>query len=190
MPTVCAIFVAEDKYFFTVNVLKTRDISLSGLFAAVAVIILYMGSLIPDFDLAAAAIAGVIPAVICAVTGVANGFMNFLATAILAFILLPSKRVGVEYLFVFGIYPLMKIYIDRLRKPVVAGIIKALFSNAVIIICMQFFAGLFLAPEFMGKKWKMLAIIVLNIVFWIYDAGMSKILFFCIRKARFLTDKR
>ena len=170
--------------------MKTRDISISGLFTALGIVLLYLGCLVPEMDMAASAAAGIVPVFVLMTASPAGGFMNYIATSVLALIILPSKTICIEYVFVFGIYPLIKLYIEKLKCIPLRALLKALISNVIILVCIEFFTELFLAPEFMTVKWKLIAALVLNACFWIYDFGMTKILYFCQSKAKLLGKKR
>lgn len=170
--------------------MKTRDISISGLFSALGVILLYLGCLVPEMDMVASAAAGIVPVFVLMAASPACGFMNYIATSVLAFIILPSKTVCIEYVFVFGIYPVIKFYMEKLGCIPLRVLLKALISNIIIAVCIGFFTGLFLAPKFMTVKWKLISALVLNACFWIYDFGMTEILYFCQSKANIFNKNR
>lgn len=74
-----------------------NTLTFCAMMAALSIVVLLLGSLLPGMRLTVAAIAGMIAALAVLRGGLGYGVLTVLATAILAFLLLPSKEVALIY---------------------------------------------------------------------------------------------
>lgn len=108
---------------------NARKIALGGMLAAVAVVIMCLGGLIPIATY-------VCPMLCCLTAFFVFGFCGkriawawYIAVAILSLLMGPDKEAAVIFLFL-GYYPLIKLTVERWKLSV---IIKFLFFNASIL---------------------------------------------------------
>jgi len=110
---------------------QSRRIALGGVLAAVAVVIMCLGGLIP--------IATYVSPMICAITqfivlrfcGRRISWSWFAVVAILSLLLGPDKEAAMVFLFV-GYYPLVKQKLDKFQ---LSFLLKALFFNVSVFLC-------------------------------------------------------
>ena len=102
---------------------KTRNLTLSALFAAFTVISLYFASIWPTglFGLVAFSSLFATAAVIDA--GLASGISVFLVSSILGMLIIPDKAAPLLYIFFFGYYPVVKSLIERIRYIIITRIL-------------------------------------------------------------------
>ena len=93
----------------------TRKITLCGVFAALAIVMLYIGGMTVA-DLTVAAVCALMTMVIVIEAGVKYAWIYAAATAALALILLPNKIYAIEYICFAAVYPVAKMYFERLRR--------------------------------------------------------------------------
>ena len=107
----------------------TRRLSVCALLCALGVTLAWLGSLIGALDLSTPLITSLllVPVVIEYGRGYAWGV--WASTAILSVLLLPNKSPAAVYL-VFGYYPILKAYLERLR-PLPCRLLKQLLFAAV-----------------------------------------------------------
>lgn len=138
----------------------------------VSVVLLYLSSIIPTARLAVIAIAGLLPAAAVMRDRVSYGFLCYAATAILAFILIPAKDSAILYTAFFGLYPMIKILIEKLRRLPLEWLLKLAFFNAVLTVIMLFFSTLVF--DFLQLDYAVYIIYTAgNIAFVVYDLGFT-----------------
>jgi hypothetical protein len=146
-------------------------IALTAMLAAFSLTFLYGASLTPSGQLGLVAAAGVFPAAALVSGGYAAGFLCYAASALLALVLVPDKGGAVLYLLFFGIYPLVKHLIEKLRIRVLEWMCKLILCNAALGLFLRFLRALLLAelPAFFGISW--VFFLAGNAAFVLYDTG-------------------
>ena len=96
---------------------KSKQVALAGMLSALAVVILFLGSMVELLDLSAAALAAL--AVMVAVIELGNGkaFGVYLVSSLLSVLLFP-KTASVVFAAFVGYYPVLKVYLDKIRPKV------------------------------------------------------------------------
>ena len=115
--------------------------------------------------------------------GLKYSLLSFFAVSILSFFL-PVDRISVLYYFgFFGYYPILKAYIEKIRKLSTELILKTLFFVFIS------FAGVYILSFFTGVKisdrlpWQIVAV-GLGLVIHIYDYILSLFFSFYERKLK------
>lgn len=147
-----------------------------GVLAALGIVVLYLAAIAPMGRLGIVAVAGLMPAAAVVSSGFSAGVFCYAATGILGVILVPDKSAAVLYLLFFGLYPLVKCVIERLRKAPLEWLLKLAFFNAALTVCWFFFQAMLLSglPAFFAQLWALY--LVGNLVFAVYDFGFSKLI--------------
>lgn len=181
---------------------KTKKLTLGAVLAAMGVVMLTVGGLVEVLDLSMAALASFF--CIFAVIEMGRGYpiMIYLATGMLAVLIMPQSLSGWIYLLFFGYYPIVKEKLEKLPSTV-AWILKLIVFNLAVtlyaVICYFLFFGELelLLLEFstlfgMNTGAILVAVIyaILNVVFVIYDFALTKLITLYLvrlrRKFRFL----
>lgn len=156
------------------NTRKTRVLALSSLFVALSVVILYLGCFFEVLDLTVAAVASLLVLLAVIEIGMGTATMIWLATSILAFLLLPNKFIAVEYSFVMGCYPLVKALAERLPKGI-SWAIKIVFVD--IAMAVMVILGHFVFGYPVESVWMAVAVFVLaTITAVIFDIALTRLL--------------
>lgn len=157
-------------------------IAYPAILGALSLIFVYIGSVVPSGSWGFVAIAGLFPAAAVISVSMKAGALCWAGVSILAFLLLPDKFCALVFCVLFGIYPIIKALIERLRRRIPEYILKLVFFNiafSVIYFVMRE-AVLGSLPSALSITW--LLYIVANIVFLIYDFGFSKLIGFYITR--------
>ena len=110
---------------------NTRILALSAMFTALGVAILYLGCFIEVMELTVAAVAAILILLAVIEMGQGKAALIWLATSILAFLLLPTKYIALEYACFIGCYPLVKAVTERFPKAL-AWTVKIVFVNLAL----------------------------------------------------------
>ena len=164
---------------------KTKKLTLSAVLSSLGVVLMALGSIVDVFDLSVCALASLIVVFIYLELGASYAFGVYLSTALLALVLVPSKLVFIEYALVFGIYPLLKAFIERLPR-FSWLIIKLAFINGIIWLLVFFFEMLFGVPFIEGDTLilKIGFYLFLNLTFVVYDIFITVMVRFYYDKLR------
>ena len=76
-------------------------------------------------------------------TGIKGGIGVFIATSILALLIIPSKTAVLFYALFFGNYPIIKSLAEQAKTRTVEWIIKLIIANAELAVFLLFFKELF-----------------------------------------------
>ena len=131
---------------------------------ALGTVFMVLGAVIEVFDLTAVALAAVLVAFVYIELGSPYTWLVWLCTTLTTFLFYQHSPMWFMYLVLFGIYPILKGYIERLKRPFWLPI-KLLFGNAAfvaIIFGVKLITGLpFVDPtdSFFGIRGKTLYII-------------------------------
>lgn len=156
---------------------STKKITLCGLVAALAVVVM-LTSYFPYLTYAIPAIAGlfmIVPLIEC---GVSWSFGTYIASAAIVFITgeMESK---ILYVMFLGYYPILKSLIEKINKQAVEWLIKLVCFNAAAIAFYYVSTALFSISfdDFgeWGKYGALLFLALCNVVFVLYDIGISRI---------------
>ena len=148
------------------------------IFGALALVLLYLGTMVPTGTWGIAAVAGIMPVFAVLSSGLASGFLCWAGVTLLAFLLLPFGAL-------FGLYPVLKGVIERLRKLPMEYLLKMAFFNASLTVIFLTMKASVLAslPTALSVVW--ILYLVGNVVFLVYDFGLSRLIsFFMARLGR------
>ena len=111
---------------------QTKKLTLSAIMVALGAAVMAVGALFEVMDLTTCCFASLLIMFIYIEIGSPYTWLAWLATSLAVLLIAPAKLVWAEYLFIFGIYPILKAYIERLRRPLWLPIKAAFFA---VVIC-------------------------------------------------------
>ena len=148
----------------------TKKITLSAMLTALGVVIMLLGAVIETLDLTVGAIASLIVVFVFVEIGKPYHWLVWLCTSLITALIYPGSALWIEYFLIFGIYPILKAYIEKLPKwswwPV-----KLVYINSVVgllALAMEKLLGIpFFEDE--GVWMRVLFWALLNVAFVMYD---------------------
>ena len=155
---------------------KTSLVSVGGVLAAGALVLLWLACMAPSGQLGLTAAGGLFPMAAAVAAGRGAGYLCWGAAGLLGLILLPDKGVALLFLLFLGIYPVAKGAIESLRRLPLEWVLKLAFFNLALTLCWFLFRELFLPAL---PDWLTDSLPVLygagNVVFVLYDIGLSRL---------------
>lgn len=152
----------------TNNGFSSKRIALTGVLMALAVITLFLASVLPTNKLSFYALSSFFISIVIIEFGARTGWVFYTASSLLAFFVVQEKIRLVPYLIFFGIYGMMKFYIERINNIIIEYILKILYFNISLAVSAAFAKKfLFEGVEIKFPWW--IFIIALEIIFIIYD---------------------
>lgn len=147
---------------------KTKRLALNGILGALSVICLLLADILPTNRISLYALSSFFISISIIENGIKAGWIFYAATCLLSFIVVPEKLGIVPYVIFFGIYGIVKFYIERLDRLVIEYILKFTYFNACMGIALWALKGLFRYElRIMLPVWLLVA--AAEIVFFIYD---------------------
>ena len=149
---------------------KTKKLTLTSVMAAMGVVFMLLGSVIEVMDLSVCALVSLIVVFVYLEVGVGHAWAVYLCTSLLSFLIVPAKLMCFEYLLMFGIYPLLKAFIEKL--PRISWIfVKLVFVNAMIwlifLVAELWMGFIFLEGDTFILKAALY--VFMNVTFVVYD---------------------
>jgi len=153
-----------------------RQIAFGGMFAALALVIMNLGSLIPVATFVCPMLCMLILAFVTKMCGDRIGWAWYGAVAILSLIMAPDKEAAAVFAFL-GFYPIIKPKLDRKKL----GIIwKLLLFNALILAMYGLLIHLFgmaqIATEYreLGTAMTVVMLLLGNLIFFLLDKVLTR----------------
>lgn len=106
-------------------------IALGGVMAALAVVIMCLGGIIPIATYVCPMLCAIILSFVLAITGKRIAWAWYVAVSILSLLLGPDKEAAAVFVFL-GYYPIIKPWLDRRKVPVLWKF--AVFNGAILIL--------------------------------------------------------
>ncbi len=157
---------------------KAGRVVYPAIFGALALVLLYLGTMFPTGTWGIAAVAGIMPVFAVLSSGLASGFLCWAGVAILDFLLLPDKFLALLFGVLFGLYPVLKGVIERLRRLPLEYLLKLAFFNASLTVIYLTMKASVLSSLPTALSVVRLLYLVGNIVFLVYDFGLSRLISF------------
>ncbi|MDO5039199.1 hypothetical protein [Clostridium sp.] len=159
--------------------LKAKDLALGGILTSLTVIVLFINILIPINTFAILTISSCFVPIAIIRSNVRVGIFVYIASSIIGFFLVPLD-IMIPFILYFGIYGLVKFYIEKLRNMPLEILLKLSFSNIMLILGYILFTK-FIAPINLNIPiW--ILIILAQIAFLIFDYALTLIITFYISK--------
>ena len=156
---------------------RARKVVLPAIFGALALIFLFIAAVSPTGSWGIAAVAGLMPVAVVLAVGISAGFLCWAGVTILAFLLLPDKLMALLFGALFGLYPIVKGLIERLRRLLLEYLLKLAFFNVsltVIYLTMRAAVLASLPAALSAAVWLMY--LAGNVIFLVYDYGLTKLI--------------
>ncbi len=152
--------------------LKTKNIAFSGVCTALSVVLLYLASVLPSAKIAVCAVASAVVCLMMVKSGLKGALSVYFAVSLVSVMMLPDKTVSVAYLLLFGIYPVIKSFIERRNHIVAEWVLK------IILFCVYFaiiyFGASFILPQLADAEYSAWVLFIgVVAVLTVYDVALS-----------------
>ena len=175
--------------------MKAKDIALGGILVALTTMVLYSTSILPISTLVILIIASSLVPVCIIKSNIKTSIFVYISSSLIAFFLVKINIAFLYFIF-FGVYGIIKYFIERIRKEKIEIVLKLIVFNTAFIIgfiIMQNILGInlisgleVLISRFFDISSKTIASIILWIVaqpiFLIYDYAMTMIITFYMER--------
>ncbi|HOJ10155.1 MAG TPA: hypothetical protein PK733_06135 [Clostridiales bacterium] len=162
---------------------NTKKIALNGILGALTVICLLLAAILPTTKLSLYAFSSFFVSIIIMEYKVAAGWAFYIATNLVAFIVVPDKIRIIPYTVFFGLYGIIKYYTERIKNAPLEYILKYLYFNLCLAAAVFLVEKLFLVSENIKLPlWA--AVIIFQFVFLLYDYAYTLFIKYYISRLR------
>ena len=169
---------------------QTKKIALCGVLGALATTILMMGFLFPFATYVCPAISASLLLIIVYEYGVKTGLTLYVAVSFLGLMMVPDYELVFMFIFVFGLYTVIKLPLDRKLGKKARLLSKFIYINVALVISYSILLFIFpvavLVNEFATYSTAFVALLIVMfwLVFFMYDKAVENVLIIYIRKFR------
>ena len=171
---------------------QTKKLTISAMVVALGTVFMVLGAVIEVFDLTAVALASVLVAFVYMEIGSPYTWLVWICTTLCTFLLYQHSPMWFIYLVLFGIYPILKGYIERLPRALWWPI-KIVFGNVAFVL-MLFGVSLITGMPFIdteeaffgitGKAIYVITWILMNVAMVAYDFFLGVMIRFYMERIR------
>ena len=171
---------------------QTKKLTISAMIVALGTLFMVLGAVIEVFDLTAVALASVLVAFVYIELGSPYTWLVWLCTTLTTFLLYQHSPMWFIYLVLFGVYPILKGYTERLPR-LFWWPIKLVFGNIAFVLMLfgiKLITGMpFIDPNdaFLGIKGGVLYVltwILLNVALVAFDFFLTVMVRYYMVKLR------
>ncbi|WP_294353354.1 hypothetical protein [uncultured Clostridium sp.] len=159
--------------------MKTKDITFGGIMVGLGIIILYLTTIIPINTLSLLTLASCIIPICIIRSNIKTSILVYLGTSIISFFIIPINY-AVLYTCFFGIYGLIKFFIEKVNNIKLEILLKFIFFNTLL------FSIILLMSNIITNMFSNLPIYIIflgaQLGFAIYDYVLTLIISLCIKK--------
>ena len=152
---------------------QTKRMAMCGMMAALSVVLMVLGGALGLGMYISPLLAGLCLIPIGNAYGKKYQMILWLAVSVLSLILVPNIEESLMYLCLFGCYPILRPYFQKLPK-VLRFIAKLLFFT-VVFTALQLLITLVLVPEVMGTGMMLTLIALADVTLLLYDFVLPRI---------------
>ncbi|HCW54350.1 MAG TPA: hypothetical protein DG753_11565 [Clostridium sp.] len=152
--------------------MKAKKIAESGILIALTIIVLYAASILPVSKLTVLTIASCFIPIAIMQTSLKNTIIIYVASSLLSLFLIPIN-IALSYILFFGIYGIIKYYIEKSKNLIIEIILKLIIFNILCSIIYFTVKNIFILPSTL-PIW--IIILGAQVVFLVYDYALSLII--------------
>lgn len=163
---------------------QATRVAFGGMLAAVSLTLMLLTRAVPFSEMALPAIAGVL--LISAVMEMGTGWalVIYAAVSLLSLLVAFGNGAALYYIFFFGLYPIVKNRLERIRLRPVQWAAKLLIFNACAAALYFLFTRIFGIPAAVARYGLALVAAVVNLTFILYDFALSRMIVLYVYKIR------
>ena len=162
---------------------SSKKIALSGVFVALCVVFLFIGSVFQVLDLCAAMLGSFVVLAAIIELGKGYAFGIYLASGALSILLLPYKTPAFVFALFCGFYPILKVFLNKITpKPLSILARVGVFSTS--LFAMYFTLGEALGFDALGG-WPVIAAFIFAVfMFLLYDISLERASWYYIKRIK------
>lgn len=163
-------------------------VALGGIVSALCLLTMFLAGIMPAFYLVLPMIAGILMLIIAVEVNTGWAFLTYLAVSLLSMFITFDKEAALIFILLFGHYPIIRFYIQQIRKKPLRLLCKLLICNACVIGYFYVTVYLFGLKQLLdelddyGRYGGIIMLLLANVIFLLYDVNLDICYVFYKRK--------
>lgn len=168
------------------QIFNTKKIATAGVLLAFSIATLFAATTIPGIELTLFALSSVYVAIMVIEFTPNVGWVFYFGSVMLTFVLIPNKGAVIPYTIFFGIYAIIKYYIENFKKinQPVEIVLKLLFCNLMCALGFIFFGTIFTGAINIPNVALPIIIIGAQVFFLAYDYILTLLIGFYMKRIK------
>lgn len=160
---------------------KSTQVAMGGIASALCLLLMFL-TIIPIATYTMPALAGMVLIVVVIENGYSTAWMVYAAVGFLSIFICPDKEAAMLFVGFFGFYPILKGKLEKIRRRLLEYVVKfvvfnvAMIANYMVIIYLFGIQDVLEEVGPIGKYSVFLLLALGNVVFFVYDVALSKII--------------
>lgn len=156
-------------------------VSLGGIISALSLFFMFLTGFMPLFVYLIPALTGAMLLIVYVEINAKWAFITYVSVALLCLFITPDKEASLLYIMFLGYYPLLKMFIEKIRNSVLKWILKLTIYNIMIVAYYQIIVRVVVNVDLVkemdefGKYGAIIFLGITNIVFIVYDIAVSRL---------------
>jgi len=157
----------------------TKKITVASIMTALSIVCLFGSAYLPTGRIVLLSITSMCVLITVSQCGLHYGWLQYVATSVLALLLIPFKLQVILFILFLGYYPMLKLHIEKIGKLWVEWIVKILFFTSLLIVSYFILKYFLLRYISFGAILEIvlahtaLVVVIAEIVFVLYDYFLS-----------------
>lgn len=157
-------------------------VALGGIISALCLVSMFLTGVIPILSLALPMIAGTLMMIIKVEVSTGWSFLTYIAVSMLSLFVTFDKESSVMFIFLFGLYPILKTFFDKVKLKLVRVLSKLIYYNVSVTIAFQITFKLFGMEELADQMNQyfphgmLVLLIATNPIFLMYDYVLNNLI--------------
>lgn len=163
-------------------------VALGGIVSALCLLCMFLAGIMPMFYLILPMIAGILMMITAEEVSISWSWLTYVSVSILSLFITADKEAALVFIMIFGHYPIIRIYIQKIKT----GFIRFIIKEAVFNICASafFYVTVFLFGidemlddmHELGRYGAMILLGAANIMFILYDFNLGAVYTIYLKK--------
>ena len=157
---------------------NSTKLAVSALSAALSVVLLFLGGITMVLAYAVPMFLGLLMIMLKRTFSSASAWITFVATSILAFILVTDKECMMMYVSFFGYYPIVRDTFQKIKSKPLRILAKLVLFNLMMFVCQVVLIKVFGIPfleDGQGTWFIAVFAVLMNFLFLIYEKMIDKV---------------
>lgn len=156
-------------------------VALGGIVSALCLLCMFLAGIMPVFYLILPMIAGVLLMIIAEEVDIRWAWMTYISVSLLSMFITADKEAALVFIMLFGHYPILRLYLDKLKFKVIRYVFKMLIFNICVLAYFYVTVFLFGIEQMLedmndiGKYGGAVMLALANIVFVLYDFNLGAV---------------
>lgn len=159
--------------------MNSKRMTTNAFFIALTIVILYLNIILPISTISILTLASFIIPLTLIRNSIKDAILVYISSSIISFFLIPLN-ISLMYICFFGIYGIIKYFIEKLNKLYLEILLKLLFFNFMLILGFLLLKSFFPVNIIKISIW--LFIIISQIVFLFFDYALTLLISFYLQK--------